>query len=410
MFGRVASLVPELRRSRTALALAGFVLVNVALVLANPLKDIDPEALPQAKTWAWWAVHNFKEVPQSPDVVLLGSSLLMNPVWQNEADFLNSDFDIVASRRTQYLENALQKRLGISTTCFNFALPGAFVSDDYMIVRTMLGGERKPKLAVFALSPRDFIENGLRSAAFSPHFRYLKHFTNIDDLLSVAMPHFWQRFGYYLDRGVFCWGKRLEIQAICAHGGTAWADKVFGIHASDADPKAAETAAAAPHGVLDAIYQDQIVKGFWIAKPNMRPPYNPGGVDEYKRRYKDSTKIDNQRNWLNMALDLCKQQGISVLVLNMPVTKTNLTVYPQGVYPSCVNSIAQVCAAHGARFVDLNAGDGFPLSDFTDMWHMNAVGGRRLLDAVVSEIDTDSALRATVTRSQSIAGASRKPL
>jgi hypothetical protein len=340
----------------------------------------------------------------------------MNPVWQNEADFSNTNLDIVVNRRTRYLESSLSQRLPpqlkTAPVCFNFALPGAFVSDDYMILRTMLSGPHRPKVVVFGLSPRDFIENGLRGAAFSPHFRYLKRFTPIDDIVDVSMPHIWQRAGYFADNHLFFLGKKLEVQCLTQQ----FCQNIANAIHKPLPVKHNETAVLA-QDVGKAIYETELKEGVWIAKPHRTPPYYEGGaVAEFKRRYKDSKKIDNQLRWLDMALTLCKEQDIKVVIVNMPVTDRNLTVYPSGIYDSCVAAIENEAKRFDCEFIDLQATHAFPVSDFSDMWHMNACGGKRLLDNVADKIAGNATLanvlysgeKAPAAPNRSIAGLLRQ--
>ncbi len=381
-----------LRASRFAATLLVFLIVNACLMAANPVGKIDPESLPLARSWIWWAVHDFLKESKPPEVVLLGSSLLMNPLWQEEADFLNAPFDIVANRRTRYLESELGKQLGVpNPACFNFALPGAFASDDYMIIRTMLAGEHAPKILVLALSPRDFIDNGFNCPAFSPAFRYLKRYTRLDDLVGLAMPHFWQRAGYLADSSFYLFGRRLELVTVTHQALVALVDHCLG-----PEKPAGATPQAAPGDVLNAIYKDELIEGVFIAKPHMTPPYNPGGVEIYRQKYRTAKKLDNQLRWLDMALSMCAKQGIKVVVLNMPVTQVNLSIYPSGVYQACVGSIANAAKKYGCPFLDLQNSHQFNQKDFTDMWHMNAGGGRKVLDAVAELIKDDEAIASSL--------------
>ena len=74
--------------STSLLALAILVVVNVVLSMVNPLSSFNPEKLPAAHSWIFWATEDFFSQPSPPDVVLLGSSLLVNPICEQEANFL----------------------------------------------------------------------------------------------------------------------------------------------------------------------------------------------------------------------------------------------------------------------------------------------------------------------------------
>src|SRR5262249_36315394 len=86
--------------------------INQCLLCWQPLVAVDPESLPAAHTWVWWATREFMDKKQSPDVVLLGSSLLMHPVSRLDADYLNRDLDYVHHHRSVYIEAAMARRFG----------------------------------------------------------------------------------------------------------------------------------------------------------------------------------------------------------------------------------------------------------------------------------------------------------
>ena len=171
------------RQSPILLGVVFVASINLAFTALNPVSKVDPQSLPTAHGWTWWAAHDFLKEKAAPNVVIAGSSLMMNPIWQNEADFLEQDVDITANRRCRYLESAIARQLPhMQARCFNMALPGAMISDDYMVARSLLTGAHKPKILILGLSPRDFIDSGFKYPACSDHYRYLQHFIKSDDL------------------------------------------------------------------------------------------------------------------------------------------------------------------------------------------------------------------------------------
>ncbi len=91
------------------MALSLVVLLNVFLAVKNPFGRVDPNTIPSAKHWAYWTTQDFLNEKAAPDVVLLGSSIFMNPLWMLEAEHLNRTVDIVVERRSHYLEDAIKK-------------------------------------------------------------------------------------------------------------------------------------------------------------------------------------------------------------------------------------------------------------------------------------------------------------
>ncbi len=59
---------------------------------------------------------------------------------------------------------------------------------------------------------------------------------------------------------------------------------------------------------------------------------------------------------------------------------------PAGSYQEYLQSLASVSDRYGAPLLDLNSSGKFSDSDFSDTCHMQASGGKKLLDLVSGEI------------------------
>ncbi|HEY9786929.1 MAG TPA: SGNH/GDSL hydrolase family protein, partial [Candidatus Obscuribacterales bacterium] len=361
------------------------------LLLANPFKHVDPNAIPAARSWAWWTTQEYFQSPEVPNIVLLGSSMLMNPLWMNEAVFLNRSIDIVTHRRVQYLEAQLAKKLeGAEPVAFNFALPGAMIPDDYMVVRCLFIQSRKPRIAILGLSALDVIDSDFFCPAASNHFKYLQRFTPIDDLVELAMPHPWQRFEYYVHQMVYLAGRKHDLQVIsgeCAKQNLA--PMLKDVLVTSAKEKKDST---------QAIYQSDIEAGQWLAHP---VPYdnfqdNSAGFRRHNCLLPAST-FDRRLKWMSMCLTQLREKNVQPLVVNMPFAPPCLKAFPPGLRERAVQAMREEAEKHGCPFVDLQASGIFDVSDFTDVCHMDASGGKKLLDALASEIAATRQLREALT-------------
>ena len=111
------------------------------------------------------------------------------------------------------MEDSLAKNFQIpNPLCINFGLPGSMASDDYMVARSLFTENRKPKVIVVGLSLRDFIEGHVMYAATTRTFKHFQHFFDVADLVSIAMPEWWQRTEYYFGKSFPLSGQRLELQ------------------------------------------------------------------------------------------------------------------------------------------------------------------------------------------------------
>lgn len=310
---------------------------------------------------------------------------MMNPVWENEADYLNKDVDIVADRSVRYLDAAIESRLGrCKASSFNFALPGAMLSDDYMVLRTiLLKRDRKPNVIVLGLSPRDFVDNGFTCAASSEHYRYLSRFTDTSDLVELAMPHPWQRFTHYLHTFCYFEGKKADFQVAMS---SLLKNEMTALLGSPGSSKA-------PVEARKAIYQTELEKGLWLAHPRGADHYDQMEDKKLRKTLANKEGCDNQRKWYEMTLELCKRENIRVIVVNMPLTATNINLFGSGVYQNCMEVMASIARKYDASFLDLQKTGRFEMADFTDMCHMDASGGKKALDLIANSLVNERPLR-----------------
>jgi hypothetical protein len=83
---------------------------------------------------------------------------------------------------------------------------------------------------------------------------------------------------------------------------------------------------------------------------------------------------------------MAKQDGIKVLIVNMPLTKTNMALMPEGYYQEYLQVLQTTNDRYHCQLLDLNNDKSFETADFRDTAHMNASGGRKLIDRIVDRI------------------------
>lgn len=368
---------------------------NIWLWQEKPLAKVDPESLPAAHTWVWWAAQEFLDQKKPQDVVLLGSSLVMHPVSRLDADYLNKDLDYVHHHTSQYLADGLSQNLkNEPLACFNFALPGGMVSDDYIVYRSLFTGERKPKVIVLGLSLRDFIDNGVHCAAATPAFRYLNRFCNVDDIVDISMPQLFQRFDYWQGKTIYLWGKKLDLQVLLAEN----TKRTLG-------PTAAKVFYPSALNSLDLTRnlpsnaRAEVEEGMFIVKSHQ--PYSfEDNSDEYRKRYRQGNEslFAIQTKFLEKLLDLAKKDEVKVILVNMPLTKANRALMPANYYERYVQLLQNCSQKWHIGFVDLNAQNKFNVKDFYDTSHMNGDGGKKLVDALIESITSDPQIASTLQR------------
>jgi hypothetical protein len=382
----------------TAAVLLG---VNAALLAWKPLASVDPEALPSAHTWAWWAAKEYTELKKAPDVVLLGSSLFFQPFGRLEANYHGHDIDYVRHHRVNYIENSLQKH-GFSTNiCYNFSLPGSMVSDDYMVMRSLLTGARKPKVAVMGISMRDMMDTQIHCIGTTPPFRLLTRYTDIGDILDIAMPKLWQRLDYFAQKGMYLWGKKLDLQVMLSENTKSTLaprfSKWFG---------ASRLAEADPTRNLPSNLRSEVE--YFPMHANEAISFTDN-ADEYKRRYRNANEklFKDEATFLAKTYEMAQQRGIKLVLVNAPLTSENHVLMPPGSYDHYLSFLKSFCVSHNIPLVDLDGKPQFAHADFYDNAHMNGIGGAKMADAIVncltSEPTEAAALRAAPDAPQQLA-------
>jgi hypothetical protein len=370
-------------------------IVNLALASSNPFKAVDPEKLPSIHGWAYWATKDLLTRQDKPNVVVFGSSAVMQPLWWQEAAYRGSDVDLVSDHQSRYLGHVIQKYSpATSPNCFNFALPGAMPSDEYMIIQTMIKSNRQPKIIVMGLHPRDLMDNSFNCAASSKHYQYLSRY-NPDlatSLLNLSMPQLWRRLAYQVESLLFLRQKKSEVQLVVSE------------EIESAEHPWLSCLPESPLSATDlkdkklAIYVDEIEKGVWIAHPTSPYQYVDATFDCVRRFKKTNNELFvNQKAWLEMSLAACRKAGIGVVLVNMPRTEILSRVMPPGTYERHVQLIKSLAESYGDAYLDIDVSGRYRLDDYTDWIHMNAGGGRKVLDAIGEFIGKDNALAALIS-------------
>lgn len=364
-----------------------FAVLNAVLLVSNPLRDVDPEGMPSAHTWVWWATREFLDQTKAPDVVILGPSMLMHCIARLDANHLNRNLDYVHHHRSDYMADALDESLKLGgVNCFNFALPGAMISDCYMVVHGLLKGKRKPKVLVLGMGVRDFCDCQVSTPAATPAFKYLKRFSNIDDVVHLCMPQIWRRTDYFLGKIIYLHGKKLDMQVALAEafkqGFGPWCKKNFPpCRLDETDPTRN----------MPGNMKSEIEEGMYVVSPNI--PYAfQDNTREYKRRYrnKNDTMFAIQAEFLERLMADCKQEGIRVILVNVPVTNLNHKLMPEGNYDRYLSLLESTADKWGALFLNIGDDRAFTVNDYYDTVHLNASGGKKLVDRIVAAITVDS--------------------
>lgn len=374
-------------------AIAFVLLLNVVLQIWDPMKNLNPDKVPVPHTWSWWAVRDYKTQDKPPNVVLLGSSQVMSPVWWQEAQYRQGNVELIVDHRSTFLESALHKlNPALNVRCFNFGLPGGMMSDSTMVAKALFHGERKPQVAVIGVSPREFVDNTFHCPAGTKHYQFLSRFADTSGLDSIGAPELPTRLQCWVQKAVYFKFKAKDMQLAGSSIFTEPLDKVY--RHLPASPLDSEK----PTDVLGALHKDELQRGFWVAKPNCPDSYLNEPWDCVRRLGKPNLRmLENQTAWLRVCLQTCKDEGVTPIILNMPISEQAKGLICPGVYDRHVAMLAQIGKDYNVSIINANELK-LAKSDFTDWSHMDAGGGQQMLELVAKQIASDNKLVAKLEK------------
>jgi hypothetical protein len=345
-------------------------------------------------SWTSWAIDDFLAQQQSPDLVFMGSSLMLVPLAGVDADYYNKKRDGAEHHHSEYFEQALLNKTGTPVKTYNFALPGEMPSDAYLITK-LVTKEKRPNVIVYGIGPRDFMDNLLPNASSTDPFHFLERFVDIAPIAQLAMPGWTERFNYELGKANYFYGGKIDLCTQFNKLASAELNKVL--------PKPAELM---PRQLVHKLMPDH--KPFELEKKDayFRPLTDlelasfVDNLEEYRKRYKhlNTKTFLTQFQFLVKSVEEARSRGVHVVIVAMPITDLNRELIPDQAWNLYRNSVKTVATACGASFVDFSESACFNRKDFSDTVHLHARGGRKFLDLLIEQMCDDQRLMAALRK------------
>jgi hypothetical protein len=370
--------------SSFAVAIALFFAVNFGMSFYTPI-DFDPYRFPY-QGWAWWTFNDLKASKELHNVALLGSSLMVSAVSCCDANHLNKQLDLTSYHKASYLDDKLTSTFAGKFNTYNLSAPGQMPSDAYLTLKGMLTTAHRPEVVIYGVAPRDFIDSRMSSPTDTEPFRFLNRLVNTDDCVSGLFRDPLGRLEWLINRNLYVSHHAVDFQMLSGDQVNAILDK----------------AAPVPAGVKAYTYWD---------RTKLMPLYKPGEIHsqaiitqptsraqataewrdntvEYIERYRhpDRHTYKTQFYFLRKLAQLCKQEKIELILVNMPIAKDNIAVLKPEAYLKFVFGLQQFALDHKVATYDLNDFNHFDKSDYHDYVHLNAFGAKKLFDNLVNTL------------------------
>jgi hypothetical protein len=201
------------------------------------------------------------------------------------------------------------------------------------------------------------------------------------------MPKPWQRTEFLVNESLYLAGRKHDVQ------GSVIGSMRNEIGGYLGPLSAAPLTATEKGDVKDAIYHDEVTPGVWLAQPVGIDYFNDNSKG-FKKRYRFATpdRCKIKMAWLKKCIDLCREKNIEPLIVNVPLPDPALTILPAGVHDALVKRVEALASQEKCAYLDLQKTGAFDIKDFTDSCHMDASGGRKVMDFVAKEIGKDTRL------------------
>ncbi len=360
----------------------------------------------------------FLRSKRNPEILMVGTSLVLVPSVRldDELSGKKTRYDrwyyrnhILEYDRADYLKKQLSDLAARPLDLANLGIVGSMMSDHYLIVKKSLSAGKRPRLIICAIAPRDFLDNYRGVVEKTPTYQAVADFTSIGDLLKtspsldtiadITLASLWS---YYKTRNdyqtfVAVFASRLSGHPLNLYMATT--NVTDGQHTGGQ----ATSAATLPdgHGADDGTVVSVL--------ENVEPVYTAtrnqlGDLELYKRVYLpvNSKLYETQMSYLEKLLKLAQRESVFLVLIDMPLTKDNLSILPANVLQRYRRQVAGLCSQYTAKLVRPGQEAEYTLSDFEDSCHLNGQGGKKFCSSLVKAMASDRRLLASVTRRQSL--------
>lgn len=350
--------------------------------------------------------------PENPEVLLLGSSLVLVPSVRCDDSFHNrkTRFDrwyyrnvIDEYTKADFFQNALSRSSSQNRKVLDLAVAASIMSDQHLILKKYLASGKTPELIVCGIAPRDFLDNLRQDPEKTPTYSILADLTCVKDLLEQnrskeAVSNF--AFGYFSD----VYKNRADYKTFLV-GATS---RITG-HPVDLYQAMNETEKKTndePKG-MDVVAEQKDAG----VLDNKKPVYVPfknclSDLKEYKRIYLpvNNKVFKLQLSYLEKFLALASEHNIPVVLVEMPLTKENLALLPDEIKNRYSKKVQQLATTYNAKVVTPADRLSFSTEDFEDSVHLNTQGGLKVFADVAEQIGQDRELAQRCGRNKTTVG------
>lgn len=312
-------------------------------------------------------VASFLSSNEKPDIVILGSSLMLYPATLCDLEMggkkpLDNDWYAAVFmpeyKHANYLQKLLKAQCNLSYEIANLAVASSLMSDHCLLFEAIVAADKTPKLVICGIAPRDFIDNNQPDLSNTPLHKLLADIRPELFPSSAGPPFddFLKRKGLQVRRAISC------LRSTSNYYFCLLTNR----------PENDNGAKMVP-GVLHL------------------PASNDKDLAVYNKVYNpvNEQRFVQQSAYLERMLKEAKTKQIAVLLVSMPLTPDNANLLPPKALAQYNQTIKNIAAKYQVTLLDLQQSPAYDSADFIDSCHLNARGGAKFYACLVHAIDAD---------------------
>lgn len=366
---------------QTSSALQLVVLLGVLFVLAVtvPNRYLDAaDGIPSHLRGMVAKLSDFLKSNEDPDVLVLGSSLILVPAVRCDDQFEGREAcyqkwyyykHIREYTKVDYLQAQLEEKAGTAISVRNLAVIASLMSDHAAILETALRQGKHPAVVICGIAPRDFMDRGQIHPELSATRLLLSELEDSQDGLLAALSKNPQRAYPLIEHHLiklFAATKHFAINTACA----------LSHH-----PDSLQNAKVASADSSESEYGRKLAADLKAYKGIYNPPH--------------MAMLSEQTKDLERMLAVARQNNVRVVLVNMPLTQQNISMLEPAARATYERNISSLANQYGALFLDANKTEvAYTEADFEDSCHLNGPGGKKFFDSLSQLVASDKKILA----------------
>lgn len=418
---KLLSLAKQFFNSTTILTIVCLLAFDWFLVSFRPLRYLNATGFtPLDQNPVFAKIPEFMKSRENPDVLVLGSSLVLVPAVRCDDAFegRKTRYDAWYGRnhlaeytKSSYFQNLLEHATGNHYKLTNLGVIASVMSDHSLIFEKTLASGKEPKLVICALAPRDFMDNYRSQIDKTPVYQVLADVTSLGDLIDRGMPIAQVR-DFLIGNLWYFYKVKVDYRTVATLATAKLSGHPVTLFNATQNKKVPTTAKSA--GGLCAP-EEEAQQEVGVLETKIKPDYTPkpntlSDLEQYQHVYNppNRTLFKQQTGYLEKMLKLANRNKINLVLVNMPLSDENKALITPGFYDQYLNTVASTANKYDIPFYNLDVRQNYTLSDFEDSCHMNYSGGQKFYNALVQAITTNKQTVAKLTGQKEYIGSNSK--